>query len=606
MRLFLLLSFLYFSLPSRAQIQRPAAINLAGIVDWSTELVFTDAFKQSRNWITHQAAPGGDWSSGVPIPLGPTGYPIEIPYDDGVNPPQAIRTLMLWDAQSHYPGGAYRLIAEGEGQIRLWGAATATFTCPVDTLVTVNPVQQGGVALEIERSEAANPVQNIRFIYPDYVDSYTSQTFTDEFLNFVAGFQSIRFMDWSKTNFSPVMHWDDRTLPDYFTQTLESGVAWEYIIELCNLTGKDPWICIPHLADNEFIENLARLFRDNLDPNLKIHLEYSNELWNSGFQQNHDVADLAAQLGFTGQPWERTWKYTAKRSADIFKIFEIEFDGADRLVKIIPSQAANPWLSNQIVTFFEDPEFNPYRVEADALAIAPYFGGSVANAIIDQGRLQDITIPEILEAMDSTLPTVFAWMDENKQVADDHNLQLISYEGGQHLVATGANVNIDPLTNKLIAANRHEGMYDLYCKYFDYWYDTTGGELFAIFSSHGTPSKWGSWGIKEFMLDTLNHKYQAVQECVMSYNSAPVNTFDLGDDNPVLVYPNPSTGQQISIQHGLNYPNLMVKDLNGTIVPFEFEHMERGILGLKVFRKGIFIIQLEEAGNVLNTRIIVH
>ncbi|MEZ4950170.1 MAG: hypothetical protein R2784_12385 [Saprospiraceae bacterium] len=74
---------------------------------------------------------------------------------------------------------------------------------------------------------------------------------------------------------------------------------------------------------------------------------------NGAFQQNHDVANLASQLGYTGQPWELTWKYTAKRSADIFKIFEDVFGGEERLVKIIPTQAANPWLTNQICTYFQ-------------------------------------------------------------------------------------------------------------------------------------------------------------------------------------------------------------------------------------------------------------
>ena len=32
----------------------PLAINLAGIADWSTELVFVDAFKQSRAWISQE------------------------------------------------------------------------------------------------------------------------------------------------------------------------------------------------------------------------------------------------------------------------------------------------------------------------------------------------------------------------------------------------------------------------------------------------------------------------------------------------------------------------------------------------------------------------
>ncbi|MDV7395682.1 hypothetical protein RZS08_30110, partial [Arthrospira platensis SPKY1] len=175
-----------------------------------------------------------------------------------------------------------------------------------------------------------------------------------------------------------------------------------------------------------------------------------------------------------GQPWERTWKYTARRSADIFVIFENVFENDARLVRIIPSQAANSWLSNQLITFFNDPFYNPQQVTADALAIAPYFAGSVANDIVDEGLVNTISIPEIVDRMEGSLPQAFAWMAENQVVADAHGLRLLVYEGGQHLVGTGANVNIDELTEKLIQANHHPDLQEPYCAYLDHWYQHNG------------------------------------------------------------------------------------------------------------------------------------
>ena len=61
--------------------------------------------------------------------------------------------------------------------------------------------------------------------------------------------------------------------------------AAEHIVELANRLGVNPWICIPHMADEGYIQNLAAMFRDSLNPDLKIYLEYSNETWNSSFQQ---------------------------------------------------------------------------------------------------------------------------------------------------------------------------------------------------------------------------------------------------------------------------------------------------------------------------------
>ncbi|MEZ4950169.1 MAG: hypothetical protein R2784_12380 [Saprospiraceae bacterium] len=59
-------------------------------------------------------------------------------------------------------------------------------------------------------------------------------------------------MDWLKTNHSPVQSWSERTPANYFTQTVESGTSGIHI-ELSNLMKKDPWICVPHLADDNYI-----------------------------------------------------------------------------------------------------------------------------------------------------------------------------------------------------------------------------------------------------------------------------------------------------------------------------------------------------------------
>ena len=124
MRSFIIFAFfLLFSLSGlfqlNAQITRPVGTNLSGIEDYSSEYVFVDVFKQSRKWISYETGSGKPWSSGVNIPLNSNGYPIEIPYDDGVNPPQAIRTLMYFgDLKGNYPEGNYRLISSGDGQIR--------------------------------------------------------------------------------------------------------------------------------------------------------------------------------------------------------------------------------------------------------------------------------------------------------------------------------------------------------------------------------------------------------------------------------------------------------------------------------------------------------
>ena len=510
-----------------AQVHRPVAINLTGVKDWSTELVFTDAFKQSRSWISFNASGGGPWDTQIAIPLNSNGYPLEIPYTNGSHAPQAIRTLMLWDLQGAYPSGNYRLMVSGTGTVTLSGAANGTFNTPCNVLVPVNSAN-GGIILSITQSLITDPIYQIQFILPDYTENYETQPFTQELIEFIEDFECIRFMDWMETNHSPVSTWGQRPSYGYYTQTTHAGVAYEYMVELCNLTMKDAWICIPHQADNDYIEQFAGMLRDQLHPDLKIYVEYSNEVWNGIFAQHHYAIQQGNALFGSGNNFGDVMRWIAKRSADVFQIFQSTFGSNQRLVRVLPSWAATMgWYSNELLNLFHQAAYNPSGVGVDAIAIAPYFGGSIADQIVTQGEVNTISVTEIMNRLLLSLPESFAEMDAAKSAADNYNVALIAYEGGQHLVATGANTNNTTLTNLLIAANRHPLMEDLYCQYSQHWYEQTQGGLFAFFSSHGLPSRWGSWGMKEHMEDHNNPKYLGMVNCVFDQTYLSLNWVNL-------------------------------------------------------------------------------
>jgi hypothetical protein len=608
-RVFVLLVTLIPALAAHAQILRPIGTNLADIQDWSSEYVFVDAFAQSRKWIPHEYGPGAPWSSNVAVPLGPQGYPLEIPYSNGIDPPQAVRSLLFFgNLHGRYPSGYYRLMASGTGTIRLNFAASGTFSCPVDTLVWVDS-NLGGIALEIDTSSATDPVKDIRFIMPGFSSAFSSNPFHPALIDFIADFQVLRFMDWMKTNGSPNRIWSDRNTPDYYSQTLENGVAYEHIIALCNQTQKNPWICIPHRANDAYISELAKLFRDSLDTTLKIYVEYSNEVWNGMFSQSAYADSMGNALGYPGNPWEQGWQFYAKRSADVMRIFENEFSGGNRLIKVISGQAANSWLTNYIVEKFNDPFYNPTQVQANALAIAPYFASSVANDIGNAGLINSITVSDILDSMENSLAKAFTWMDANKTVADTHNLALIAYEGGQHLVAGASYYNDTAYVNKLIQANHHQRMESMYCDYFNYWYDSTAAELMCQFSSHGVYSKYGSWGVKEFMDDTLSPKYLGLKNCVFGYNTdtSTIEIEELSLKNQELtVYPVPSKNGQINVVHALNDPEIYLYDSRGASIPFNIEHIHNNafVLHLEHYR-GLAILLLRDGDHYLSKRILI-
>lgn len=61
------------------------------------------------------------------------------------------------------------------------------------------------------------------------------------------------------------------------------GVPLEVTIALSNLLQAHPWLNIPHNADDNYVEEYAKQLANELDDSLQAHIEYSNEIWNSGF-----------------------------------------------------------------------------------------------------------------------------------------------------------------------------------------------------------------------------------------------------------------------------------------------------------------------------------
>ena len=145
------------------------------------------------------------------------------------------------------------------------------------------------------------------------------------------------------------------------------------MIELCNRTGSDPWFCMPHLADDEFIRNFAAMVKERLDPSRRIYIEYSNEVWNTRFPQAKYSWKKGAELnlGRKEYPWEGGGMYYAQRSLEIFKIWEEVFGDHERFVRVLAWQTSTHWIENIVLT-----HQNANR-QADALAIAPFMGMSI-------------------------------------------------------------------------------------------------------------------------------------------------------------------------------------------------------------------------------------
>ncbi|MGC8713809.1 MAG: hypothetical protein ACP5RH_15575, partial [Leptodesmis sp.] len=95
------------------------------------------------------------------------------------------------------------------------------------------------------------------------------------FLDRLSQFNTLRFMDWGATNNSPLVNWADRTTINSATQASNQGVALEYMIQLANTLKINPWFNIPAEASDDYVRQFATMVRDQLDPSLRVYIEYS-------------------------------------------------------------------------------------------------------------------------------------------------------------------------------------------------------------------------------------------------------------------------------------------------------------------------------------------
>lgn len=494
---------------------------------------FLDLFKEARPWHTKNADGSGtfDTERAAEMPSDPDGWPLAVPFTVPGLPPQRPHTVIQSRGQ-----GTYTLHTQGKGRIRFSADAglidpsspflrSVEFQAPGGTssfALTFHTSNRQMVFVDLLESDPSDPLRRLQVLPPGISKTAAeANPFDPAYLDSIRHFSVLRFMDLGHINSSPLRSWDRRPTPTTFTQMTAGGLAHELMFDLANRARRPAWICIPHQADDLYVRELARLARERLAPDLKLFLEYSNETWNfaPAFQQSTYTVQQGELLGLTGH------QFTARRSGEIFQIFEQEFGdaAAHRLVKVLASQAARIELTRFRLEAMLDPAINPGRVLPDAIAIAPYFGSAVANLIFDAGQSATVTVEEILDrAATSIRGEVAVWTSQHAELAAAHDVWLVNYESGQHLVGVGPAESDETLTEKLIAANRAPGMGTLYTEYLAQQ-KNLGVHLNLLFSHIATPSRFGSWGLLEDLAQppTQAPKWAAFLACLTS--NPPLN-----------------------------------------------------------------------------------
>ena len=330
--------------------QASLGINLAG--DW----LWADAVRQARpHWDT--AAHLGDGAA----------------TEDANGWPTEDCSLLVWEGHA-YNEGTYALSFNGKasvsvsynyGTVNGAGTSTGTYnaatnTTTVTVVISDTSAQNCSLIFNGTQRTAASATNTgltnahlYRPVSEGATTSYAPGTlFTNQTMAMSQRFAVTRFMDQVGANNSTQAHWSDRPLPGAWNQ---SPLAYEYVVAYGNAANTDIYVNVPGSVDGTYYTNLANLIRYGsdgvnpytaapanpayapLNPGLHVYLEWSNEVWNGGFQQFHDnynavVADqnannaewailnfdgAAAQNIYTGC-WRRI-AYQAKLISDAFR-----------------------------------------------------------------------------------------------------------------------------------------------------------------------------------------------------------------------------------------------------------------------------------------------
>ena len=581
--------------------------NLSGPVDYGSEYPFVNIMKYSRTWISHnsQWVSGGTnaWDTQVPglIPMDENGYPLSLPVDvPGQEAPQIVRTV--WANTEALPEGLYVVLYDGTGDLDVWGDATVMSEEPGRLEFMLN-FQDDLFALELRESQAGDHLRNIRVLLLGTEATYLTNPWEQSWLEKLEPFQAIRFMDWGYTNGSEMRQWSQRTQLAGYTWTQKNGVPYEMWATLCNLKKADAWICVPHAASDDFVTQMATFFRDNLGPDVKIYVEYSNEVWNWIFAQAHYGVDSLDQ----NLAWPER---LAPRIAHVMQIWTDVFAGqTNRLVRVQGCQHGWFDIGRRIFQQLED-DGNAHLI--DAISPAAYMG--LDNDYIAANWNASTTGQQVLDhaagfTFDENEYAMQGWYD-HAQLAASKGKKLVFYEGGQHFTPSPFGT-VQPYCDALVECQTLPEMYDLYGRLFDTLHTLSNEEMLLMnFSFIGPQScQYGTWGLLQSQFAEQPPfgnapKYRAVADAIGMYESCQGTTAAQERNAASLrIYPNPA-GDFLWVKwegKAAEQLEISIYDLAGRLVQ---SSAGQDFISLENTAPGVYLVRLTDGQAIFNQLII--
>jgi RNA polymerase sigma factor (sigma-70 family) len=433
--------------------------------DYVAEKIWADAMRSHRQW-------GLPYACDKPVELDANGWPLA--------DASCLVYHGLLTGNNH---GTYRLsfdcanpsgvaVAEdwGGGVIQNRSVAGSRVSCDLVIADTNNS------QCLLRFTNTRGGVRNVKLMRPTSSGCSLSyapdKVFTEPLLAAVAPFEVLRYMHWMHSS-APLrdMEWARRTRWDYATQRGVNtpgwgapGPSWESVIKFANAAGKDAWICLPVRANDDYIRSLALLIRDGsavcepLRPDLKLYVEYGNDVWNRAQGQQWDwVTNAVASarlLRFDGEadPVTLVSRFQAMRTVQISDAFRAVFGHAAMRTRIRPvlcQPQDNADLCFRAMSFLD--RYYARRDNrsdwSDPHPVSYYlYGLACSTWFKPEGAPPALTLENIWTSAGFVASNHFASLQYAAAMARMYGLAFLSYEGGPH-----PNYNGDQVVTRLAA-----------------------------------------------------------------------------------------------------------------------------------------------------------
>lgn len=431
--------------------------------------------------------------------------------------------------------GEYLVRYRGDGELKLITNGSILSQSPGEIRLNLGQ-DEHYLEVQILKTDPKNVgdyIRDIEIVKTEFVPLYEAGLlFNPQWIELVKDMRLVRFMDWQFTNGSVESAWDERPLLDNNTwgvtlqRKTQKGVPLEAMISLANHLGADPWFNIPFHADDEYIKNFSRYVAKNLNPNLVPYFEFSNEVWNWIFTQTHDAAKKGRNdIGNTfGDSPER--EFYGYKSAQMSDIIRKEFNAENRTnihVTLGTQTDDNTYplqrAFNGALHYLSSTK-RPLKSVFDSVAVTWYFGigadlqGQVADWISKYGeeKAQTMIFEQFLghkqhfkvsnPAEAPSITKLLKNIGLQAELAQQHGLSTISYEGGTHLM--GLERFNEPLAEFFITTNNDNRMGDIYRLIEKGWWNIPGATLLNHFVEVSRHTKWGSWGALKHLEDSTS------------------------------------------------------------------------------------------------------